>query len=448
MSQKWNLQDIRPANQGRPKRKKIKQPRPTTASPAPEAERQSQESTEHIPSIVIEDGSKKSKKNLIIAVVLFFSIIGGAAFLSGALGKTELTIYPEFRDPNINAEFTAYPQSTDDGLRYEVMTLEETSESQVKASGKINVEEQATGMIEIRKSTAGAERLIAQTRFRTDDGKVYRIQESVVVPGAITNDSGERVPGTIQAKVFADDVGEEYNVSNGTTFDVPGFQESGFTALYQAISAVAVDDFTGGFSGPQFQIDDSELSTARQALQIELRDSLLQKIEPNKPAGMVAFPGSVAVTYTQLPAVEYGSDLVTIREKATLQIPLFPADELGNFLASEAVATYDGGDVRIEDPSRLAFTYKNATTSNSNIANAVSLTFTLAGKPRLIWEYDAEKLAADLAGLPKTAVKNAITAYPGIEGAKAHITPFWKRTFPQNAEDIDVIEELRTEEGE
>lgn len=445
MSQKWNLQDIRPANQPRKQRKVPGPQRPKR--PATEPELRSS-MTEHIPSIVIEDGRKRSKINLVWAILLFIFIVGGAIGLSSLLGKTELTIYPEFRDPNISAEFTAFPKSTDGALRYEIMTIEETSESQVQASGKIEVEEQTTGMIQIQKSTPGAERLIKNTRFRTPEGLIFRIQESVVVPGAITNDAGERVPGTIQAEVFADDVGEAYNVPAGTTFDVPGFQEGGFTALYQAISATNAEDFTGGFSGPQFQIDDSELSTRRQALQIELRNNLLQKVEPNKPAGMVAFPGAVAVTYTQLPTVEYGNDLVTIREKAVLQIPLFAGDELGAFLAKEAVATYDGGPVRVDDPQTLLFNYSSPTTSSSVIANAESLTFTLTGKPRLIWEYDAEKLTQDLAGLPKTAVKNAIGAYPGIEGAKAHITPFWKRTFPENPEDIIVIEELRTEEGE
>lgn len=445
MSQKWNLQDIRPAGDSRSKRRIQAQATTQKTAPRPRGAKAPVPTAPdlELESITIEDGRHKDKSRLFIASALFVVIVGGAAVLSGALGKTELTIYPEFRDPNISAQFTITPDAATDGLGYEIMTLERTSESQVQASGKIQVEEQAVGTVQISKSTPGAERLIAQTRFRSPNGLVFRIQESVVVPGAITDDSGELVPGTIQAQVFADDVGADYNLAAGTTFDVPGFEEGGFTALFQAISATNPEAFSGGFAGPQFQIDDSELSTARQTLQIELRNELLELIETSKPAGTVAFPGSVAVTYTQLPTVEYGSDLVTIKEQATLQIPLFPAGDLGAFLAQEAVATYEGGPVRVEDPSLITFAYTNATTSSSVIANADSLSFTLTGKPRLIWEYDSEKLTSDLAGLPRTAVKNAISAYPGITGAKAEITPFWKRTFPEDAADITVIEELR-----
>jgi hypothetical protein len=396
-----------------------------------------------LPSITIEDGNKKSKNRLVLSVVLFVIIVGVAIGLSAFMGKTELTIYPEFRQPNVSAEFTAYPDKRSDSLSYEIMTLEATGESQVQASGQIQVEEQTIGIIEIIKTTPGAERLIKNTRFRSPEGLVFRIQESVVVSGAVSDGSGASVPGTIQAEVFAEEAGEEYNLPAGTEFDIPGFSEGGFTELYNAISARNPNQFTGGFSGPQFQIDEGELSTARQALQIELRDNLLTRIDKEKPAEFVAFRDAVAITYNQLPAVEYGQDLVTIKEQAILQIPLFQEIELGSFIAEETVATYDGGDVRIDDASLLTFSYTNPTTSASVIANEPALEFRLTGKPLLIWEYDAEKLTTDIAGLPKTAINNAITEYGGIRAAKVHITPFWQRTFPEDNEEIVVIEELK-----
>lgn len=439
MSQKWNLQDIRPAE---PRKKRL--PAQTNQSQEPDNTQNQRTEREHIPSIVIEDGRKNSSKKLIVSVVLFFIIVGTALGLSSVLGKTELTIYPEFREPNISAEFTAYPDKRAGELSYEIMTLESTSESQVNASGQVQVEEQATGIIEISKSTPGAERLIKNTRFRTKDGLVFRIQESVVVPGAVKTDNGN-MPGTIQAEVFADEVGDQYNIAGGTSLDVPGFQEGGFTALYEAITAKSAAAFSGGFSGPQFKIEENELSAARQSLQVELRNNLLSRIDSEKPPGFIAFPDAVAITYNELPAVQYGQNQVTIREQAILQIPLFQATEFGSFLAQETIATYEGNPVRVEDPSVLNFRYVSATTSSTVIANEPSLTFNLTGKPLLIWEYDATKLTTNLAGLPKTAINNAILEYPGIDGAKVHITPFWQRTFPEKAEDIIVIEELKSE---
>lgn len=442
MAQKWNLQDIRP-----PEPRQRRAPRPNTKPdyierPAPIIS----DEREDIPSIVIEDGVKKGKNNVLISIILFVVIVGGALILSALLGKTELTIYPEFREPNISSEFIAYPDQRADALTYEILTLESTAESQVKASGQVEVQEQATGYIQIEKKTPGAERLIKNTRFRSPNGLIFRIQESVVVPGAVTDESGATVPGSIRAEVFADEVGEEYNLPANTTFDIPGFEEGGFTELFQSISAKNAESFTGGFDGPQFQIDESELATARQALQVKLRDDLLMRVEQEKPTGFLAFPGAVAITYNQLDAVEYGADLVTIREQAILQIPLFEASDFASYIASEAVATYEGGPVRIDDPSALSFSYLSPTTSASVIANEPSLSFSLKGKPLIIWEYDASKLTSDLAGLPKTAINNAIAAYTGIDGARVSITPFWKRSFPEDPEEIIVTEVLRQEE--
>lgn len=441
MSQKWNLQDIRPAQ---PRKRRTHSKEDTLN--VNENLTQNRTSTEEIPSIVISDGSKKGGNRLVVAIGLFVLIVGGAVGLSALTGNTELTVYPQHRQPNINAEFTAYPDKRDDSLSYEIMTLESTGEKQVTASGQVQIEEIATGIIEISKKTPGAERLIKNTRFRTPNGLVFRIQESAVVPGSIEDENGANVPGKIQAEVFADDIGEEYNLAAGKKFDIPGFEEGGYTALFESISASNPQQFTGGFNGPQFQIDENELNTERQRLQIDLRDTLLARIDNEKPANFVSFPGSIAIVYTQLPAVEYGGDLVTIREQAILQIPLFQATEFGSFLAKETVPTYDNNDVRVDDISALVFTYTNPTTSSSMIANDVSLNFSLAGKPLLIWQYDANALTRDLAGLSKTAINNAISAYPAIQSARVHITPFWKRTFPESPEDITVIEELKEAE--
>lgn len=439
MNQKWNLQDIRPAE---PRKRRVLNTSPLRpvgepVEPEPQMER------EQIPSIIIEDGTKKGNKQVLISVILFVVIVGGALGLSAALGKTELTINPQHREPNINSEFTAYPNKRENALSYEILTIESTSESQVKASGQIDVKEKATGMIEIIKTTPGAERIIANTRFRSPDGKVFRIKDAVIVPGAVKDGSGTSVPGTIQASVTADDVGDGYNLPAGTRFNVPGFEEGGLTDLYKAIYAENRAGFTGGFNGPQFKIDEGELSTARQALQIKLRDELLKRVEAEKPSGFIAFPGAVAITYNQLPAVQYGNDLVTIKEQAVLQIPLFKADDFGTYLAKEAVATYSGGTVRVDKPEALTFSYVSGTTSASVIANEPSLRFKLSGKPLLIWEYDSKKLTKDLAGLPKTALNNALSVHAGIESGNVSVTPFWKRSFPEDPEEIIVIEELK-----
>ncbi len=437
MTQKWNLQDIRPAEPRR--RQPTQQPTPAASQPQRYTSRL-EDSGDDVSTIVIKDGNKESKKKYVLLSLVVGVLVISVFSLSALLSKTTLTVYPEFREPTVNAEFTAYPDRREGALTYEIITLDATGEKQVEASGEEYVESQAKGMLEIVKTTPGSERLIKNTRFRSPEGRVFRIQESVVVPGAIKDASGTLVPGTIQAEVFADAVGQEFNLAAGTRFDVPGFQESNLNELYSSIYATNRDAITGGYKGQKFIINDNELGTARQELQLELRDQLLARINTEKPAGFTTFPNSVAFTYEALPTVSYGENLVTIREQAVLQMPLFKQEEFANFLAKETISTYNREQVRILDTATLEFSYADLNTNSSNLANQTALTFKIVGKPTIVSEFDAEKLQADLAGKSKTSISTVLTAHPGIKSANVSSKPFWKRSFPEEPEDIIVIE--------
>ncbi len=452
MTQKWNLQDIRPAEPKQPRRVIAKEIVHKTVSRNPNNENSgfsinnnnNKESDEDTGTIIIKDNKKTNNFNFILVGLAIVVLLGGAISLSLFLSKTTLTIFPESQEPNVNAEFVAYPDKRSGMLTYEIMTLDDTGERQVKASGQQQVEEQAKGFIEIIKTTPGTERLIKNTRFRSPEGLIFRIQESVVVPGALKDVGGTLVPGMIRAEVFADAIGPEYNLPIGTKFDVPGFKDSNLTELYNGIHAENREAFTGGFNGPRFIIDDNELSTARQSLQMELRDKLLSKIDAQKPADFVAFDEAVTFTYNQLPTVQFGDNLVTIREQAVLQLPLFKHSDLASFLAQETITTYSQEPVRIRNIDDLKFSYSDSNISSTNIANLPSLTFNIVGKPLLVWEYNSEQLQKDLAGKPMTAITTVLPGYPGIKNADITGKPFWKRSFPADPKDINIIESLKT----
>jgi len=476
MSQKWNLQDIRrtetrrggsadmlgveknnvqQTNHQRPRMRDIRVGQPShrhnyssersplqthsaLAETTPD-EDALQISHDRIPVV---DGKARTKRRYIMALIIFVLIIAGGVTIGNLTGGATVTIEPKSRTLNVNADFTAYRTERAGELTYEIMTIKATSERQVEASGQEEVRIQATGDIEITKSTPGAERLIKNTRFSTSDGKIFRIEESVVVPGAVTDSTGRTVPGSIRAKVFADQPGDSYNLPAGTELTVPGFKEGNFLDLYNAIEAKNPTAFTNGFSGPKFIIDEAALSTARQSLQAELRDTLLDRVKTEKPAHVTAFNGSIAINYTPLPPVQYGDTLVTIREEATLQMPLFNAENFASFLAEKTIVGYDRKPVRIDNVDDLTFAYQSATTSQINIADLESLEFELVGEPTIVWTYDEGKLKLELAGKEKTAIPQIMSAYPGIERTTVTVRPVWKRSLPTDTADITVIETL------
>jgi hypothetical protein len=425
MTQKWNLQDIRPVKPK--KRPSYERPldlnRREQRSSLDQNEELNESTSESIlsdvNSVPIIDGNKSSRKKYLILSSVVAVLIIFVLSLSAILSKTTLTVYPENRQPVVNAEFTAYPERRDSALTYEVITIDETKEKQVAATGEEYVD----------------------TRFEAPGGIIFRIQEPVVVPGALKDASGTMVPGTIRAEVLADKSGQEYNLPSNTKFSVPGFKESNLTELYNSIYATNKEEISGGYKGQKFLINDAELSTARQELQLALRASLLERIKNEKPAGFTSFDTSVAIVYTALPTISYGENLVTIREQAVLQLPLFKEAEFASFIAKETVSTYGKEPVRIVDTSTLEFSYKDIATNSSNIANLTSLNFKLTGKPLIVSEFNADQLRKDLAGKSKTSISTVLTAHPGIKSAKVESKPFWRTAFPENPEEI-VIEEV------
>lgn len=436
MTQKWNLQDIRPAEPRRPR--PTAGTRPVMATTRPQTLEENEDND--IDMIVVKDGNKENKRKYVLLASVAVLLIGAVFGLSALLSKTTLTVYPVFNEPVVNAEFTAYPDRREGSLSYEVITIETTDEAQVKATGEEYAETKTEGFIEIIKTTPGAEQLVKNTRFRSPDGLIFRIQEGVTVPGAIKDSTGSTVPGTIRAKVVADAAGENYNLAAGVKLDVPGFKESNLNELYSAITAVVREPLAGGFKGQKFIINDAELATARQKLQQELRDALLLRIKSEVPAGFTTFEAAVALTFQELPTVSYGENLVTIREQAFLQMPLFKEADFAAFLAKETIPSYDREPVRITDTAALEFSYSDLSTNSTNIANLTALTFKIVGKPTIVSEFDAEKLQSDLAGKAKTSISTVLTAHPGIKSARVASKPFWRRSFPDDASDIEILE--------
>lgn len=436
MEKKWNLQDIRPAS-SRKTRHQIDPEAPLDVVEPPEEITDESEATLRV---AIENGTKKSKFGLVSGLLIFFFIIIAGFLASYLMSGAEVVVYPRHREPVVNATFEAYKTPQVGDLAYEILALEADGERQVSATGEQQVTEQAKGRITISKKTAGAERLIKNTRFQSPDGLVFRVTESVVVPGAVKNAGGELVPGSIKADVFADAAGENYNLPAGTQFVVPGFKEGGYTELFEAISATNEEPFMGGFDGPRFSIDETELNTAKQSLQMELRDALLARLSSEKPSGFVVFDNAVTFTFQSLPPVEYGDNLVTIKEKARLQVPIFKDTDLSTFIADATVPGYDDQPVRIDNVHDMAFSFDSASTSNSDLGNLASFKFKLVGKPLIVWTFDENKLKADLLNVSKTALTTILGAYPGIEKAEATVRPFWKRSFPKEMDMIKITE--------
>lgn len=433
MSQKWNLQDIRPAQS---RKKRVIEGGDVNAT----KKRQTNESRKEVSGVISNSNINRSvpKRHTLVYTVsafLLITIIGLA--VSVFIGGAEVTVYPKHRELNVNASFEAMKTPSSGELPYEIMTLEAEGERQVTVSGEEQVTTQAVGTIFIYNiGQKDSLRLVTNTRFESPDGLLFKIKDSAVVPGYTVDESGNKIAGVTTAEVYSDQAGEKYNIGT-SKFTIPGFKDE---PEYETVYAESTTDFTGGYDGTKFVINEEELQKAQQELRTELRNSLQGRIVEEKPAGFVLFADAATFAYVSLPSVAYGENLATIKEKVVLNIPLFKEEDFARYIAQASIPGYEGDSVRINNYDTFTFGYTGSTTNSTDINNNVAISFNLSGKPQIVWTFDNQQLKKDLLDKSKTALTSVLSGYPAIEKASAALRPVWKTKFPSKLSELTIIE--------
>jgi hypothetical protein len=359
--------------------------------------------------------------------VLFISFLFSVFF-----GGAEVTVQPKQDTLTISGDFRAVGSGSKEGeLQYEIMTLEELGRKTVPATGREEAEVKASGNIVIYNNfNSSPQRLIRNTRFETPEGLIYRIDKSVVVPG---KKDGE--PGNIEVTVYADEPGEEYNISL-TDFTIPGFKGA---EQFEFFYAQSKTEMTGGFKGERLTVEDSVLEKERADLHKNLEEQLRARVADQKPEGFLSFDEAIFVEFKSETPSEKGED-VEIIEKVVLYNLIFKDSALAKYLAINTLATFDSStDVNFKEGVELKLTPK-ASEEGETLEpwKTEEFEFSMSGTAPIVWQFDEEQLKSDLSGRNKEAIHTILGGYPSIDEAEVVIRPFWKGNFPENTEEIKI----------
>jgi len=368
----------------------------------------------------------------VVVLILLFIIL--STVFSGA----SLDVTPRQESVVIDGQFRATKQPGIGEVGFDVMTITRTGTREVEATGEKQVDTKASGQIVIFNDFDGkTQRLIKNTRFETPGGLIYRIPESVDVPGRHENESGELVPGSVEVTVFADTSGEKYNIGL-VDFTIPGFEGDPRFFKFFARSKTPM---TGGFSGVQKTVSSTDEASARSEIQIDLEGELQMAADSEIPEGMVTYRDGTFITFTERPnAPTEKEGRVEVVEEGTLQAIIIPEEELAKLIAENTVAAYDGSDVSFISPQKLSFELVDKKTLTPSLLEGFS--FVLSGSGIVVWEFDDTRLREDLAGKHRSDVDTVLSGYPSIKTAEISLRPFWRRSFPENTDSITIEEQI------
>lgn len=297
-----------------------------------------------------------------------------------------------------------------------------------KANGTSQVERKATGTLVIYNAySSQPQTLVANTRFSSPDGKIFRLSSMVKVPGAeIAN--GKIIPSQITVAVVADGPGEEYNIEPAKNWRLPGFQG---TPRYQGFYADSLNAMAGGFTGVVPVPNDDDINKGKAALEDTLQKSLGSQMTILLADNLKLFNEAKQFQMTQetvRPADANG--MFSVFGAAELRYLVFDEKQLKDFIETQA-KTGLNADVTVKDHS-LNYGAPAADLTKGTLSFPVQGSFIF--EPAV----DVASLKQQITGQTGEELRKTVFLLPGLERADISLWPFWVTKVPQNQSKIVI----------
>lgn len=305
--------------------------------------------------------------------------------------------------------------------------VDETLTREYEATGKKFVTERAQGEVLLFNAySSSPQTLVASTRLQSPSGKIYRLRDTLTIPGAKV-EAGQIVPTSIAARAIAEEPGETYN-SGPTEFRIPGFRGS---PKYQGFSAKAEQGFSGGFVGEARIVTEEDLRRSSEDLTREivakLRDELKTSSPPAEDFLVPDGAREVVIVSVESPKVGERHERYPVTVSARGRLIAFSRSQLAETLAALSLPPPPSG-LTLKFPPDQPELIIGDTRFGSG---AGELAFTAGGKLRYYEQPNVEGLAAILRASTPEKAEAYLKSRPEIESFRIKRFPAWLWFIPQ-----------------
>ncbi len=307
------------------------------------------------------------------------------------------------------------------------------------ATGTESVSRKASGKITIYNAySSSPQPLIKDTRFQSPDGKIFRIAQGILVPGAKIVDN-KIVPSTVQVTVYADKPGAEYNIEP-TRFRIPGLQGS---PKYEGFYAESSESMSGGFVGVAKVPTESDIIKAKDKNRKTLEDVL------NAEASL-SIPSDIKIIDKAGRFIVLKEDVNKITDDAgEFKVTTFGSKKLFGFkevdvlgaLETELVnevklqSRKDGEDEEVKlDLGEHSITYAEPRIDFDKREMSVVIKF------HSIWTraFDKDSFKTAVMGKRESELGPVIKSFVGVKSVTVNLWPFWVGKIPTNPNKVSI----------
>ena len=397
-----------------------------------------------------EPATIKNKENLSAGNALkflwiFIIFIGILLLAMGAyfyLPSAQVTVFPLKKTENISLKLdvSENPSSGSSantiGLKTQVIEDEAVLSNTFDATGqKGDSNQKAKGVITIyNEFSETSQVLVATTRFLSNDNKLFRLLETVTVPGMTIKD-GKTEAGKIEADIVADEAGSDFNIKEAT-FTIPGLVGSAKHDKFYA--KLTQETKGGGNSGSDLKaVSKSDIENAKFKTENQLKSQLKESVK-NK-LGLENQLLDNAISYEVLDFSVFPEEgAVTENFEYQVRIKVktlaFSSKEM-----DEKIVNFINSSVSQKNvPMELSSFEKNYGNADIDFAKkTIKMDVSVNGK--LVSKIDKDKISSGLAGKKKEDMSEIIGTYPEVSKAEAIVSPnFISNSFPKYPSKINI----------
>lgn len=393
-----------------------------------------------------KDGDTRKRKvsgaRRILWAVFFAILLAGGFAVASYFATATIEITPIARSVALESDIVALKEASAGNLTFQFMSIADEKTKEVPATIEKKIQKKASGKVIIYNAySKDSQRLIKNTRLEDNaTHKIYRIDTSIVVPGAKVLNGKVVTPGSVEAVVYADVPGDAYDVKllgGAGDFSIPGFKgDPRFAKFYGRMSEKA--PISGGSSCASCKVpSDEAVAQAQEELKQDLKKEATEKARAQIPDGVSFFPGSIVIKFEEVPHDPTAESTVKVSMRATVSVFFFDTTQLTGKLAISALPENKNNTFIVSNMSALDFKFIDPV-DNVVLSDISKIHFRISGNAEFVGKIDAQKLRTELAGKNKSDFSKIIADQKNISKADAVVRPMWKSVFPSDTAKITV----------
>ena len=392
----------------------------------------------------VAKNNKKRKKTIIVSalnskLLVFFILmiivtVSIAAFFM--YQKAEINIVLKKDLALYSFEFTGDESiekidASNNKIPLDIIKIDSEESGFYPTTGKKHIEEEASGKITVfNEYSSTPQRIVASTRFLSKtDNKLFRVRQAVTIPG-FSRVEGVDIPGQIVITVYADKVGEEYNI-DPDAFHLPGLQGS---AKYNSIYARSTKEMTGGINQEVAYFSESDYITAKDKLVKLVKEKNEQDISSKISDEVADFSdlkevGEIKVD-TNIKVGETAEDF-EINVSMQSSLPIILKNDLSELVDRKV-------DEKLEKNKIVLENSRTFEVGNILMDKDGEVIIPVSTKQYIVAEINIDKLKEEIANKNEKELTTYFNNINGIKSTSVSLEPKWIKKIPAAYDKINI----------